>query len=248
MPLPDDAVLKQIYGTMFDYRWYQDHYDAKLRDCRMRVREYESLLGKRVLDFGGGVGYFSKAVAETNRESVTYDPYVSETPPASGGWDTVVALHVLEHSNNLERTLEEIKGFLAPGGRLILAVPNFASRGYRELGMDWVWAQPPLVHVFHFTSFGLRALLERHGFADIRISFHERWDANLYCDLAHAEQYRRWDALWSLRPFNRFTAYRRWVARRNASLRFAGLEEALRGSDTQSDIHAELQVTAVLKT
>lgn len=54
------ATLEDLYCTFFDYRWYQDRYDAKLRDCRMRIQEYGPRLGKRVLDFGGGVGYFPR--------------------------------------------------------------------------------------------------------------------------------------------------------------------------------------------
>ncbi len=245
-PLPEDNILKGIYGTVFDYRWYQDHYDAKLHDCRQRVDEYGQLLGSRILDFGGGMGYLADAISETGRECRTYDPFVNAEPPELHRWDTVIALHVLEHSNNLERTMEEIKSFLTPNGRIILAVPNFSSQGYKRLGMDWVWAQPPFIHVFHFTADGLNALLRRHGFHDIQISFHERWDANLYCDLTHAHTQRRLDSLWSLRPLTRFTGYRRWVAKLNAALRSKGLEKALRDYNRNLDIYAELQITAVL--
>lgn len=245
-PLPSETVLENLYRTSFDYRWYQDHYDAKLQDCRMRIQEYGSLLGKRVLDFGGGVGYFSKAASEVGLESITYDPYVDSDIPGKNNWDSVIMLHVLEHSNDLDRTISQIKNFLVPGGRLIVVVPNFASLGYQMLGMRWVWAQPPLVHVFHFTASGLEALLARHGFIDFETSFHERWDANLYCDLKHVERFRSRDALWGLRPFNRFPFYRRWVARRNAKLRFAGLDVALHEYDARRDIYSELKITAVL--
>lgn len=238
--------MRAIYGTLFDYRWYRDHFDAKLRDCRMRVEEYRALLGQRVLDFGGGVGYFSQALREVGLESTTYDPYLSEAAPARNSWDSVVALHVLEHSNNLDQTVSEMKKWLAPGGRLILAVPNFSGLGYRELGMRWVWAQPPLIHVFHLTADGLIALLSRHGFEDIRTSYHERWDANAYCDVDHAEEFRRWDSLWGLRPFKFFALYRKSIARINAARRFAGLEKSLHRLDAFPADHAELQVTAVL--
>lgn len=245
-PRPSDEALRVIYGTSFDYRWYRDHFDAKLQDCRMRAKEYQSLLGHRVLDFGGGVGYFSQALRESGLESTTYDPYLSGAAPARNAWDTVVALHVLEHSNDLDRTMSEMTELLVPGGRLILAVPNFASLGYRERGMHWVWAQPPFVHIFHFTATGLRALLMRHGFVDVGASYHERWDANLHCDLAHADEFQRRDALWGVRPLKSIAAYRRWVARRNAKRRFEGLAIALEGCDPAKDIYAELQITARL--
>lgn len=247
-PIPGDATLQDLYGKSFDYRWYRDHYDAKLKDCRIRIRECSPQLGRRVLDFGGGVGYFSRAAREAGLESITFDPYVSSFRPDEGVWDCVVALHVLEHSNNPDRTISEIKQFLVPGGRIIVAVPNFACSGYRQMGMRWVWAQPPLLHVIHFTATGLDLLLRRHAFEKIEVTFHERWDANLYCDLAEAARFHRRDALWSLRILNRFGAYRRWIANRNGKLRFEGLERARSNYDPYSDAHAELQVTAVLSS
>ncbi|MHB1620145.1 MAG: methyltransferase domain-containing protein [Sulfuricella sp.] len=246
-PLPDDATLQRIYHSSFDYRWYRDHFPAKLKDSRMRLDEYKGLLGPRVLDFGGGVGYFSQAAREAGYQSVTYDPFTSAVPAEKGAWDTVVALHVLEHANDLDRTCEQLKELLAPGGRVILAVPNFSGRGYREQGMRWVWAQPPLIHIFHFTAAGLAALLSRHGFSDIQVSYHERWDANLYCDVEHAEQFRKWDAAWGIRPFKAFPPYRRLIAYLNSRRRFRGREESLRNYDRTSDISAELQITAVLE-
>lgn len=246
-PNPTDSTLEKLYRTSFNYRWYLDHYKTKLQDCRMRVQELGAFLGKRVLDFGGGMGYFSKAASEAGLESITYDPYVSSDLPSENNWDSVVALHVLEHSNDLDRTVTQISKFLAPGGRLIVAVPNFSSLGYQKHGMRWVWAQPPLVHVFHFTAAGLVALLSRHGFADIRVSYHERWDANRYCDVEYAKQFRKWDAAWGMRPFRAFPLYRRLIAYLNSRRRFRGLEESLRNYDSTSDISAELQITAVLE-
>jgi 2-polyprenyl-3-methyl-5-hydroxy-6-metoxy-1,4-benzoquinol methylase len=242
-PLPSNEQLSALYQTSFDYRWYQDHYAAKLNDCRARVKEYAPLLGKRVLDFGGGVGYFSQAVREAGLDSVTYDPYVTTAPPQKRAWDCVVALHVLEHSNDLERTLSEIKDFLVPGGKVVFAVPNFESSGYRDQGMRWVWAQPPLIHIFHFTAAGLTALLARHGFDNIQISYHERWDANHHADVLHAEHFRRWDAAWGLRGFRSIPGYRKLVAAINSRRRYRALEKSM---DTPMKDRAELQVSAAL--
>lgn len=245
-PLPTDASLKKLYATSFDYRWYRDHFQAKLKDSRMRLEEYKELLGPRVLDFGGGLGYFSLAAREAGHQSATYDPFTTATPVEKGAWDTVVALHVLEHANDLDRICDQIKELLVPGGRVIFAVPNFSGRGYREQGMRWVWAQPPLIHIFHFTAAGLFTLLSRHGFANIEVSYHERWDANMYCDVEHAERFNKWDSAWGIRPFNFFPPYRKLIAYLNSRRRFRGLAESLRHYDSASDIFSELQVTAVL--
>jgi SAM-dependent methyltransferase len=152
-------------------------------------------------------------------------------------------LHVLEHSNDLERTLSEIKEFLVPGGKVVFAVPNFESSGYRDQGMRWVWAQPPLIHIFHFTAAGLTALLARHGFDNIQISYHERWDANHHADVLHAEHFRRWDAAWGLRGFRSIPGYRKLVAAINSRRRYRALEKSM---DTPMKDRAELQVSAAL--
>lgn len=243
-PPPSDVTLENLYRTSFDYRWYQDHYPAKLRDCRMRIQEYKPHLGQRVLDFGGGVGYFSKAASEAGLESITYDPYVSKALPSGDRWDSVVTLHVLEHSNNLDRTISQINDLLAPGGKLIISVPNAEGLGYRELGMRWVWAQPPLVHIFHFTAAGMKALLTRHGFSDISVSYHERWDANLVSDLENHARQRYLDSLWGLRPFNRFALYRKLVATIVSRLRFADLKRAQSNPNHDRSSYSELEIVA----
>jgi predicted SAM-dependent methyltransferase len=158
----------------------------------------------------------------------------------------VAALHVLEHSNDLDRTLTRIKDFLVPQGRIVLAVPNFESLGYQKLGMRWTWAQPPLVHIFHFTAAGLLALLRRHGFGDLEISYHERWDANIVSDVEQVERFQSMEADWGKRHWNRIGIYRRWIARRNSRLRFEALNDALaRNSDDWKEL-SELQVVGTL--
>ena len=243
-PMPDDVTLKKLYDANFDYRWYQDHYDAKLRDCRIRVHEYRDIMGRKVLDFGGGIGYFSEAAREIGLDSVTYDPFYNKEAKIGGQWDAVVALHVLEHSNNPDRTIDQMRRLLKPGGKLILAVPNLLSLGYKKLGMHWVWAQPPLLHIFHFTAKGLEILLKRHNFKDLDISYHERWDANLYSDVEHVKLFRIMDAAWATRPFNAISAYRKIIARINTIRRFKGLEKAMRNYNPKNENYAELQITA----
>lgn len=245
-PMPDDEVLARLYAECFDYRWYQDHYSAKLRDCRDRVSEYKAFLGKRVLDFGGGVGYLSRALSEEAYESITYDPFCRQDDKKAGIWDTVIALHVLEHANDVDRTLSEMKDMLAPGGSLILAVPNAGGVGYRELGMRWVWAQPPLLHTLHFTSIGLKSLLKRHGFIIEEVRYAERWDANRYCDLEQVEQFRKLDALWGSQPYMRYGLYRKACAAYVSAKRYKGLQKALSEISQNSEDFSELQIIARL--
>jgi len=244
-PRPDDDLLRRVYTEGYDYSWFRDHLDAKLQDARQRVREYGPWLGSRVLDFGGGLGYFATAAREAGHESATLDPYVhGQAAAAQADWDSVVALHVLEHSNDPLAMLGGIRARLRPGGTLILAVPNYAGAGYRERGVHWVWAQPPIVHIFHFTARGLTRLLERGGFQVEDIDFHERWDGNYVADVLEVERFRRLGADWARRPWARFAPYRRYIAYRNSQLRFAAMERSLRDHPMDPALRAELQVVA----
>jgi SAM-dependent methyltransferase len=244
-PLPDDATLADYYKRHFDYRWYVDYFEAKLRDARLRASEYApKLAGRRVLDYGGGLGYMSQSLRERGFDSLTFDPYANANDPGIG-WDAVVGLHMLEHGNDPGVLVERMKARLRPGGTLLLAVPNFEALGYRRHGMAWVWAQPPIVHVVHFTEAGLRRLLERHGFCNIRSSYHERWDANRVADVERHGQSAYCDRIWGLQPLNRFAAYRRTVARWNGRRRFAALALAERMDGPPAE-RAELEIVATL--
>ena len=240
-PAPDDATVERVYRESFDYRWYRDHYAAKLSDARTRIAEHGERLGRRVIDFGGGLGYFSEAAKACGHDSMTLDSFAGSKGGGSAPADTVVALHVLEHANDLDRAMSSICGLLRPNGHLLVAVPNYRGAGYRRWGMRWVWAQPPLIHIHHFTATGLRCLLERHGIGDCHISYHDRWDANHVADVTGAEAFRRRDAAWGLWPWCRFAIYRKWVARRNAALRNLALNQSL-NIDMPAEDRAELEI------
>jgi SAM-dependent methyltransferase len=243
-PLPSPAVLNQVYSSgTFAYQWYTDHYPAKFLDSMMRLMELRregTVLGKRILDFGGGQGYFSAAARLLGYQSETYDPVLgSGRPPAPGSYDSVVSLHVLEHSPDPATTLELMHRFLKPGGTLVLVVPNGLGEGYQKLGSAWTWAQPPLIHLHHFTEQGLAELLRQSGFDLTQVSFHERWDANRVSDVALAKTFARLDSAWGS------TRTKRLVAARNSLLRFGTLMLAQAWSRvTPSSALSELRIIA----
>ncbi|MBU2838316.1 class I SAM-dependent methyltransferase [Acidithiobacillus thiooxidans] len=244
-PLPTDAMLQELYKHSFSYEWYRNHLSAKIKDSETRYNAYKNIIGNMVLDYGGGIGYFSQVCRDHGLNSITYDPYTTDNAQTNK-WDTVVALHVIEHSNNPDNIIDNIKSLLVNNGTLILAVPNFSGIGYHKMGMQWVWAQPPFLHIFHFTAEGISRLLERHGFTIIEISYHDRWDANIYCDVINAAKYAKRDAMWSNKILGKYYPYRMLISQMNSYARFNGLKKSnkLIYEDTE---RSELQVIAKYK-
>lgn len=137
--------------------------------------------GGRILDVGCGRGVLFGPLAdrgfavygmEMNESAVRgCDPRaevriagdLSEARFEAGSFDQIVIWHVLEHLIDPRATIEECHRLLKPGGRLIVAVPNFSSAQARMSGADWFHLDPPR-HLYHFPSEALVRLVERAGF------------------------------------------------------------------------------------
>jgi SAM-dependent methyltransferase len=87
------------------------------------------------------------------------------------GLSAVVLRHVIEHVPQPLQTLQDLRSLLAPGGVLYLGTPDARALSARVFGRYWHGYDPPR-HLFAFTAEGMRALLERAGFAIER----EHWD------------------------------------------------------------------------
>jgi SAM-dependent methyltransferase len=81
--------------------------------------------------------------------------------------DAVVLWHVLEHLDDPLAALERVRGWLRPGGAVLVAVPNPASLQAAIAGPGWLhWDAPR--HRVHLTPAGLAALLGRAGLTPAR--------------------------------------------------------------------------------
>jgi len=119
----------------------------------------------RTLDVGCGSKPYETLYASTEYVGLEYDTPENlagkkadffydgqHFPFVDGEFDSVVANEVFEHVFNPDEFLNEIHRVLKPGGKVLLTIP-------------FVWDEHEQPHDFaRYSSFGIRSLLERHGF------------------------------------------------------------------------------------
>jgi len=140
----------------------------------------------RVLDFGCGKGPTSRAAShvlpgwtidgfdQDDRALATlsaipgFDRLYAGDPAAlpSGRYDLIVLMHALEHIPSPIDMLALLAGKLAPGGRILIEVPDREANPYDLLVAD---------HLLHFDRWSLRSVGERSGLVPVTVS--QRWVA-----------------------------------------------------------------------
>lgn len=139
--------------------------------------------GARVLDVGAGPGRLVAALNDCGYRAAGIDPsrrsvalaHQAGAPVerralfehADSRLDAAVMWHVLEHLEDPPAALVTVRGWLRPGGLLLVGVPNLASMQADVAGAGWFHLDAPR-HRVHFTADGLRRLLVRSGFDIVR--------------------------------------------------------------------------------
>ncbi|MBI4175356.1 class I SAM-dependent methyltransferase [Candidatus Berkelbacteria bacterium] len=195
---PFDAIVR--YYSM------PTQYDAWLADEQPRARLWKRRLMKlrpfissgNLLDIGTGIGQFlnlarpyftsvdgtevsasARAIAQ-ERYGLTIRPGTLETIDFGPTRFAMITLfHVLEHVPDPTDLIERCRKLLAPGGRLVIAVPNDvhnAKIALRRRRQQPIFQKITLdqdqreVHLSHFRPGVLRAFLEGKGFKIIDCS------------------------------------------------------------------------------
>ena len=186
-PMPEAARIESFYPAGYygtPSAKFEPIVEAGVRaGARLRVQSLLSGLqpGSQVLDIGCGRGVMLRALLDLGhiahgvevsgaaaagvdaRADVRIAADLNQAGFRTHSMDAIILWHVLEHLPDPERTLAEIRRILKPGGRLILAVPNYASWQARWAGTDWFHLDLPR-HLYHFSPATLSVLLQRHGF------------------------------------------------------------------------------------
>ncbi len=159
-----------------------DRFDAQRLELLRRL----AAPGARVLDAGAGQGRFVAAARRAGYDAIGLEPSrrgierartrgvelieagIEEAEIAPGSLDAITLWHVLEHLERPDAALARMAPWLAPGGGLLIGVPNLASwQAWLGAGR-WFHLDVPR-HRTHFTPAGVTRLLERTGFAPVAI-------------------------------------------------------------------------------
>ena len=136
----------------------------------------------RLLDYGCGTGHFLGQAHRAGWQVAGLEPNAPARAEASarvgapvlepaalaglptGSFDVITLWHVLEHVHALQGTLAQLARVLAPGGTLLIAVPNPDSLDAQHYRADWAAYDVPR-HLYHFVPATMRRLLAGHGLA-----------------------------------------------------------------------------------
>lgn len=175
---PYDASYFQGEAGYRDYAGEERVFRAEFRRrlARMRAAGAEG----RLLDVGAATGAFlaearsagfdvagiePSPAAETARSrgfDVFHGP-IEAAAFAPASFDVVTIFDVLEHLVDPADVLGRIGGWLRPGGRLFVAVPDFGGWWARGSGARWPMVTPK-EHLHYFTRRTLASMLRGAGF------------------------------------------------------------------------------------
>ncbi len=169
----------------------------------------------RLLDFGCGGGGFlermsragwqvtgldlSEAAVERVRSELGLSALAGSLPhPAlpEQAFDVITMWQALEHVHRPLDVLRAAHRLLAPGGKLVVEVPNIDSLPFRWFGRGWFGLDLPR-HLTHFVPATLTRMLERAGFQPDPVTTlrHSNWlraSARLACRLKGSGLWRGW--------------------------------------------------------
>lgn len=105
--------------------------------------------------------YPAKRFMERNR-IVYLQGDLEELDLPEKSFDLIFLWHVLEHMDDLVRTLRRLCRSMTPEGSLIIAVPNFGSLEARRFKKSWFHIDAPW-HRYHFNEKSMEYLVSTNG-------------------------------------------------------------------------------------
>lgn len=185
--MPSDVVLGEVYGDAADSEYVDEEAGQRTTADGVLDALERHVAPGRLLDLGCWVGFLLSQASKRGWETTGVEPsawasrYAQEqlglevvngdlltSSLPEHGFDAIVLGDVIEHLPDPAAGLDRVAGLLAPGGGLVLLLPDAGSRIARVMGRRW-WSVLP-THVQYFTRSSLTTLLVRQGWevAEVR--------------------------------------------------------------------------------
>ncbi len=186
-------LYRESYFKGVEYVDYEAEGGALRKNFRARVRELGELVpgGARLFEIGAAYGFFLDEArsrfdvsgCDVSEHAAAYARERFGLAVEAGDYvriqireplDAVCAWDVVEHLPHPEAFLEKAAGDLKPGGLLALTTGDIGSVAARLRGARWRMIHPP-THIHYFTRQSMGVLLERVGFAGVRVRYRAFW-------------------------------------------------------------------------
>lgn len=159
----------------------------RLRDLFGSFSSYRQT--NRWLDIGFGAGTLMKVAAELGwevhgvevskpaieqareRGFKVFHGELNEAGYDDDFFDVITASEILEHLYEPQELINEVCRILRPGGLFWGTTPSAKGITPRLLGIDWTVIAPP-EHIQLFSKKGMRGMLKKAGFSDIKLQTH----------------------------------------------------------------------------
>ena len=207
--VPDDAAITPYYESD-EYISHSDtkkglvnrlYHLVRKRTLRQKRKLVEKATGidkGNLLDIGSGTGAFLHEMKANGWKTTGLEPssgarklakefYNLELSESEllyrlpDSWYDVVTLwHVLEHVHDLQGYVQKLRDVLKPGGKLIIAVPNYTAFDESVYKSFWAAYDVPR-HLYHFSPRAMQTLMEKNGLKII--AYKPLWFDSFYISL-----------------------------------------------------------------
>ena len=161
-------------------RLYQAVRKRTLKSKRKLVQKQTGMGKGKLLDIGSGTGAFVHEMENAGWmvTGLEPDPGARQVAKQSFGvtlqdtsgffalpesqFDAITLWHVLEHVHTLHEYMDQLKKLLKPGGRILIAVPNYTSGDAAAYQSYWAAYDVPR-HLYHFSPASMEKLAALHG-------------------------------------------------------------------------------------